>query len=620
MRGRAPTRPLVPPQAGPWDLAAESRMGGLVSRALEVLEVNRGVLNALPDGILVADRRGRIVFCSKQLEVLSGYQEAELLGRPLEALVPPRLQQNHEQHRARYHQTGMPVRAMGSGLKIYLLSKGGKEIPVDIALAPLGAGDNSLVLAAVRDATQRTRVEQELRESRERFQLLLDGVQDYAIFMVDPAGRVASWNSGAERIKGYAAEEILGQPISVFYTPEDVRRRLPERALRVAADKGRFQTEGWRLRKDGSRFWAEVVITSLRDPGGSLRGFSKITRDATERKRANDRTAAITEIAQALLAGSSSEAVLQLVARRARELVDAAFAVLAVPDAVTGELHTAAVDGKDMEDAADVRSLDSESELAVSVPVVAEGRSLGVLRVANRAGGTALGAADRQVVELCASQAAVAIEYGRARDELRRLDLMEERERIGRELHDGVIQSLFAVGMNLQAAAMRTGDPELEQRIDGSVVEIDRAIRDLRNYIFGLRPGILADRQLAQALQKLAADAERESGVTVVTHIDASVAAQLASRAADVVQLLREMLSNVTRHAGATTCRVTLSEEQDLALLEVDDDGRGFDPKDGHGGGQGLRNLRERTASLGGSLALESEADQGTTVRIRIPL
>ena len=620
MRGRAPTRPLVPPQAGPWDLAAESRMGGLVSRALEVLEVNRGVLNALPDGILVADRRGRIVFCSKQLEVLSGYQEAELLGRPLEALVPPRLQQNHEQHRARYYQTGMPVRAMGSGLKIYLLSKGGKEIPVDIALAPLGAGDNSLVLAAVRDATQRTRVEQELRESRERFQLLLDGVQDYAIFMVDPAGRVASWNSGAERIKGYAAEEILGQPISVFYTPEDVRRRLPERALRVAADKGRFQTEGWRLRKDGSRFWAEVVITSLRDPGGSLRGFSKITRDATERKRANDRTAAITEIAQALLAGSSSEAVLQLVARRARELVDAAFAVLAVPDAVTGELHTAAVDGKDMEDAADVRSLDSESELAVSVPVVAEGRSLGVLRVANRAGGAALGAADRQVVELFASQAAVAIEYGRARDELRRLDLMEERERIGRELHDGVIQSLFAVGMNLQAAAMRTGDPELEQRIDGSVVEIDRAIRDLRNYIFGLRPGILADRQLAQALQKLAADAERESGVTVVTHIDASVAAQLASRAADVVQLLREMLSNVTRHADATTCRVSLREEQDLALLEVDDDGRGFDPKAGHGGGQGLRNLRERAASLGGSLELESEAGHGTTVRIRIPL
>ncbi|HEY8641529.1 MAG TPA: sensor histidine kinase, partial [Candidatus Dormibacteraeota bacterium] len=227
---------------------------------------------------------------------------------------------------------------------------------------------------------------------------------------------------------------------------------------------------------------------------------------------------------------------------------------------------------------------------------------------------------ERQVTELFAAQAAVAIEYERARDELRRLDVLEERERISRELHDGVIQSLFAVGMNLQAAALGAGSSELLERLDASVAEIDHAIRDLRNYIFGLRPGILADRQLAQAIQQLAADFERESGVTIVTDIDAQVAARLASRAGDVVQLVRESLSNVARHAAATTCRVSLRDVGGQAVLEIDDDGQGFDTDAAAGPGQGLRNLSERAQSLGGDLDIDARPAEGTRVRIRLPL
>ncbi|HEX6349127.1 MAG TPA: PAS domain S-box protein [Candidatus Dormibacteraeota bacterium] len=574
-----------------------------MSSGLEAVTVDPELLNALPDGILIADAEGRIVFFSRQLELLSGYSAGELVGQTLESLVPERFRAAHVRHRDGYVAAGSPIRAMGSGLKIFLKTKDGREIPVDIALAPLGSGREALVVAAVRDATERTQVEQELRDSRERFQQLIDGVQDYAIFMVDPAGNVASWNSGAARIKGYAADEILGRPTSVFYTPDQVRKGVPQKALEAAARTGRFQTEGWRLRKDGSRFWGEVLITALRDPSGKLRGFSKITRDATERKRAQDRLTAVTEVGQAILAGGSRDEVLALVARRARELVDAATARVEVSDRAAAEQGSGGA-----------------SEFEVSVPLVAEGRTLGVLRVGNRSGDVPFRPEDRQIIELFASQAAVAIEYGRAREDLRRLDVMEERERIGRELHDGVIQSLFAVGMNLQAAALRAGNPELEQRIDGSVGEIDRAIRDLRNYIFGLRPGILADRQLAEALHKLAADVERESGVTVVTDIDARVAARLASQAADVVQLLRESLSNVSRHAAAATCRVSLHEEDGAARLEVDDDGRGFDAMSADGQGQGLRNLRERAAALGGKLEVESTPGEGTTVRVRIPL
>ena len=119
----------------------------------------------------------------------------------------------------------------------------------------------------------------------ESFRLLVDSVKDYAIVMLDPEGHVASWNAGAERIKGYTPEEIVGAHFSAFYPPEAIQRGLPEQELAAAAKDGRFEDEGWRVRKDGKRFWASVVFTALRDKDGALRGFGKVTRDLTERKQ-----------------------------------------------------------------------------------------------------------------------------------------------------------------------------------------------------------------------------------------------------------------------------------------------------------------------------------------------
>jgi len=130
--------------------------------------------------------------------------------------------------------------------------------------------------------------EQALRESEEQSRLMIEGVTDYAIIRLDPEGRVASWNAGAERIKGYRADAVIGQPFSRFYPPDDLRDGKPERELRAAADEGRFEDIGWRVRKDGSMFWANVVITAMRDGSGRLRGFSKVTRDITERKQAEE--------------------------------------------------------------------------------------------------------------------------------------------------------------------------------------------------------------------------------------------------------------------------------------------------------------------------------------------
>ncbi len=144
------------------------------------------------------------------------------------------------------------------------------------------------VLALNSEALRRLRVEQALHQSESRIRLLIDSVRDYAILMLDPQGKVLSWSPGAERIKGYKAEEIIGQNWSCFFLSEDIQAGKPQIELEMALANGRAEHEGWRVRKDGSRFWANVVITAVRDDQGQLRGFSKVTRDITEQKRAQE--------------------------------------------------------------------------------------------------------------------------------------------------------------------------------------------------------------------------------------------------------------------------------------------------------------------------------------------
>jgi PAS domain S-box-containing protein len=137
-----------------------------------------------------------------------------------------------------------------------------------------------------RDMTQKRAAQEALIEAERRFRILVQGVTDYAIFMLDPEGRVTNWNAGAQRIKGYAPEEIIGEHFSRFYTPEELDAGVPERAIETARKVGRYDAEGWRVRKDGTRFWASVVLDAIRDEDGELVGFAKITRDMTEKREA----------------------------------------------------------------------------------------------------------------------------------------------------------------------------------------------------------------------------------------------------------------------------------------------------------------------------------------------
>lgn len=261
----------------------------------------------------------------------------------------------------------------------------------------------------------------------------------------------------------------------------------------------------------------------------------------------------------------------------------------------------------------------------LGAPVRASGRVFGNLYLTDKQHADAFDEQDEAALVVLAAQAGVAIEnarlvreMGRAQRELRRLELLEERERIARELHDGVIQSLFAVGMGLQGVAAAIDDEGLARRVESAVEEIDVAIRDLRNYIFGLRPGILAERELDKALRELAEEIEERYGTLVAVDLDDAAAAGLSARAADVVQVAREALSNVGRHAQASTCRLSVRRTDDGLVLEIDDDGRGFDATRAPQG-MGLRNLRERVEGCGGRVEIVSSPSEGTTVRAWFP-
>jgi len=195
-----------------------------------------------------------------------------------------------------------------------------------------------------------------------------------------------------------------------------------------------------------------------------------------------------------------------------------------------------------------------------------------------------------------------------------------ERERIARELHDGTIQSLFAVGIGLRTARSAARPLDLAQSLDEAVRDLDHIVRDLRSYVFGLRPQILADRQLGPALEQLVHDLEARWKIASQIEIDSMVAAGLATKAADVVQLAREALSNVGRHSLARHCWLTLRRAGTAAMLEIRDDGRGFNLNDVSKAGQGLVNMQRRAIALGGQATIVTNRGHGASVRITIPM
>ena len=242
------------------------------------------VENVQDYAIFMLDVGGRVATWNTGAERIKGYSAEEIIGQHFSRFYPP------EDVQARKPERELQVAAAEGrcGDEGWRIRKDGSRFWASVAITALRGADGELLGfgKVTRDLTQRHEMERALRETDQRFRLIVEGAKEYALLMLDPKGRVVSWNAGAERLKGYHAEEIVGQHHSRFYPPEDVRAGKPERALQQALVEGQWEDEGWRVRKDGSRFWANVIITPLHDAQGTPLGFAKLTRDLTERRRA----------------------------------------------------------------------------------------------------------------------------------------------------------------------------------------------------------------------------------------------------------------------------------------------------------------------------------------------
>lgn len=258
----------------------------------------RHIVESAPNGIVMVDQEGRIVLLNSQAERLFGYAKEELLDRSVEVLIPWRYREMHSQCRGDFF--ALPQsRATDAIRDLCGVRKDGSEFPVEIGLSPLETPSGIHVLASVVDITERKTAEDRLRHSEERFRTMIENVKDHSIFMLDPEGRVLTWNKGAERLRGYKSEEIIGKHYSCLFPLEDCESGKPEELLRTALAEGQCEDEGWRLRKDGSKFWANVVIAMVRDKGGALIGFSHVTGDLTRRRRIEEELTLAKEEAEA---------------------------------------------------------------------------------------------------------------------------------------------------------------------------------------------------------------------------------------------------------------------------------------------------------------------------------
>ncbi|HYE95836.1 MAG TPA: PAS domain S-box protein [Rubricoccaceae bacterium] len=437
--------------------------------------------------------------------------------------------------------------------------------------------------------------EASLRESEERFRLLVTSVRDYAIFMLDPEGHIASWNAGAERIKGYRAEEILGRHFSTFYPQEVAAAGFPEYELRVAASEGRFEDEGWRMRKDGSRFWANVVITAVRDERGELRGFAKVTRDMTERQAAVEALRRSEERYRSLFASTpvglvtvdvdgrlleANPAFLALLGYSTEELREKTYTDFTYPDdrATNHTLFREVVEGRREGFQIEKRYCRKDGRIVWALVTVTSERDEG--GTARSLIASVQDVTERRRLEQAAVEAAEA-----------------ERRRISYELHDDLGQQLAGatvLGWTLEERLRQTGHPAAETA--GRLRELLRdTVAHTRALSRALAPVDLLAEGLTEALRRLCGATEEAYGLRCHFQSRRAVRVEDLSVATNLFRIAQEAVSNAAKHAGADEIHVELMRTKEGLRLTVHDDGRGTPAEAlSEGAGLGLRTMRAR--------------------------
>jgi PAS domain S-box-containing protein len=582
----------------------------------------RTILESLAEGVVIIDNFGTILLVNASAEQMFGLQREELVGRSQALLIPERLRQSEEGYLARLFAEPMN-RPMDQFPVLTGLRRDGSEFPMEISLGFIETINGLLLLALVSDVTRRREAERQLKESEDLFHIQIARVKDYAIYTLDSVGKVLNWNAGAERLKGYRAEEIIGQNFSIFYPEEDRIAGKPLEKLKIAAAKGQATDEGWRIRKDGSRFWAEVIVTALHDESGKLLGFSKVTHDISVRKKAEE----------ALL---SSEARYRALFENS---MDAVF--LTVPDGKITAANPAAcaLFGRSEEEfrrmgRAGVIDPDDTRLAAVLLERAASGKILCELTCV-RKDGTKFPAEISSVVMDEGRRSFVILhditKRKKAEETLQRysqrLIVLEDdlRKTIAMELHDDIAQEIAALGLNLghlrHSLPIESGN-QVRALLDDARMLTKEINRTVRNLMVDLHPPVLDDFGLAEAIRSCVALCGLRTGIQIDLHADPEFPRLPAEKEIALFRIFQEALNNVAKHAAAIRVSVSLQSGDGSVRLSINDNGKGFAPQASSpiptGTGWGLTIMRERAKLVGGSFRLDTQPGEGTSILVEI--
>ncbi len=503
------------------------------------------------------------------------------------------------------------------------------------------------------------RAAQALQESQLRFAGILD-ITSNAIIATDAQQRIILFNKGAEEIFGYSSAEAMGQLLDILI-PQGVvalhRHHINKFANFNASTRLMGERQGISgRRKNGEEFPAEASIAKLNI--GDEKIFTVVLRDITERKRTEqeketliDQLRALNKAAQAIASELSLDQVLQTIVEAARALLKVKYAALrlhneqkrfitiGIAQAVSNKIETFPA-GRGLlnpllyqKETLIVNNIAGHPQSIgfpehhppmrslLGVPIRSKGESIGALYLSDKEDGSDFAPADKQLVEMLALHATIAIENARHHEQTQRLAILEERERFARDLHDGIIQSIYAVGLVLDQAKadIPPSSQATREQIDLSLKNLAVVIQDIRNYIFDLRPQATKHRGLKARLDGLIKEAKVNTLLPIESNIDPNINAELSDwQASHVFHICHESLSNAVRHAKPSRIAITLSKSGDVITLIVADNGMGFNlPPEIHPGHRGLSNIRTRVSQLGGSLDINTAPQQGTRVTVR---